>query len=318
MVRGQLEEPADRRAALVELAGRVEEARAVAGGRRAPGPVAQQRPDPGEGLVAGRRRGDERLEAEVGVGPAAGEVAGQLPDDVAAGRGEPERRIAVEGEAVAAGDRLARRRVRRRRRGRDRAPSTSRVSCLASSTLGWSNGSMPRTAPAIAVATSQRTNSAPRSIGSASSIRMTGWPAASSASARASRPPSVRARQRDPDERPVRAVRLDRAERLEVDRDDPDAVLAGALGDELLDPRPEARDLVVGQERQLVAAGLGEGPDREPEREPGVGRRVRLAAGGQHRRRRRQQRVEVDPDERRRHEADVGQRASSGRRCRAG
>ena len=57
VVGGQLEEPADRRAALVELAGRVQEARAVAGRRRALRPVAQQRPDPGEGLVAGRRSG---------------------------------------------------------------------------------------------------------------------------------------------------------------------------------------------------------------------------------------------------------------------
>ena len=57
VVRGQLEEPADRRAALVELAGRVEEARAVAGRRGATGPIAQQRPDAGEGLVAGRRSG---------------------------------------------------------------------------------------------------------------------------------------------------------------------------------------------------------------------------------------------------------------------
>ena len=54
---------------------------------------------------AGGRR-DERLEAEVGVRAAAGEVAGQLPGDVADARGEPERGVAVEGEAVAAGDRL--------------------------------------------------------------------------------------------------------------------------------------------------------------------------------------------------------------------
>ena len=108
VVGGQLEEPADRRAALVELAGRVQEARAVAGRGRALRPIAEQRPDAGEGLVAGRRRGDERLEAEVGVGAAPGEVPGQLPDDVAGARGEPERRVAVEGQAVAAGDRLDR------------------------------------------------------------------------------------------------------------------------------------------------------------------------------------------------------------------
>ena len=77
----------------------------------------------------------------------------------------------------------------------------------------------------------------------------------------------VRLRQREPDERPVRAVGLDRAERLGVDRHDPDAVLAGALRDELLRPRAEGRDLVVGQERQLVAAALGQRPDGEPERD---------------------------------------------------
>ena len=114
--------------------------------------------------------------------------------------------------------------------------------------------------------------------------------------------------QGEPDERPVGAVGLDRTERLEVDRDDPDAVLAGALGDELLGPGAEARDLVVGQERQLVAARLGEGPDGEPERDARVGRRIGLVAGADHRQRRRQQRVEVDPDERGRHEPDVGQR----------
>ena len=48
----ELEEPADRRAALVELAGRVQEARAVAGGGGRLGAVTQQCPEPGEGLVA--------------------------------------------------------------------------------------------------------------------------------------------------------------------------------------------------------------------------------------------------------------------------
>ena len=104
---------------------------------------------------------------------------------------------------------------------------------------------------------------------------MTGWPAASSASAERVAAAVGPARERDPDERPVRAVGLDRAERLEVDRDDPDAVLAGALGDELLDPRAEARDLVVGEERQLVAAGLGQRPDGEPERDARVDCRIR-------------------------------------------
>src|SRR5689334_10428798 len=45
MVRRQLDEPADRRTALVELARRMEEARAVAGRRRAAGRVAEEGPD---------------------------------------------------------------------------------------------------------------------------------------------------------------------------------------------------------------------------------------------------------------------------------
>ena len=145
VVRGQLEEPADRRAALVQLAGRVEEARAVAGGRRPAGPVAQQRADPGEGLVALGRRGDERLEAQVGVRPAAREVALQLA----------RRRRRRPRSAGAPHRRTGRGRRRSRSARAHRSPassacpsdaSTSRVSCLASSTLGWSNGSMPSTA----------------------------------------------------------------------------------------------------------------------------------------------------------------------------
>ena len=55
--------------------------------------------------VARRRRGDERLEREVGVRPAAGEVAGQLADDVAVAGGQAERRVAVEGQPVGRRDR---------------------------------------------------------------------------------------------------------------------------------------------------------------------------------------------------------------------
>ena len=49
-------------------------------------------------------------------------------------------------------------------------------------TLGSSNASMPRCAPATAVANSQRKNSAARSYLSTRSNLITGWPAASSAS----------------------------------------------------------------------------------------------------------------------------------------
>ena len=115
----------------------------------------------------------------------------------------------------------------------------------------------------------------------------------------------------DPHERSIRPVRIDGTEGFEVDRHDPDAMLAGALRDELLDPRAEAADLVVEQEGQLVAAGMRQGRDGESQREAGVGLRFRLAAGPHHGCGRRQQRVEIDPDERRRNEPDIAQRRES-------
>ena len=75
MVRRELEEPADRRAALVELAGRVEEARPVAGGRRAARRVARASPD--RVAIAASRAAVGAMNAwmrEVGVGAAPGEV----------------------------------------------------------------------------------------------------------------------------------------------------------------------------------------------------------------------------------------------------
>ena len=91
VIRGELEEPAVRRPALVELAGRMEEARAVAGGRRAAGRVAQEGPDPGERRVGGGGRGDERLEGEVGVRAAPCQVSGELADEGVVAVGQAER-----------------------------------------------------------------------------------------------------------------------------------------------------------------------------------------------------------------------------------
>jgi hypothetical protein len=76
--------------------------------------------------------------------------------------------------------------------------------------------------------------------------------------------------QGDAHERPVVAVRLGGTERLEVDRHDPDALFAGALREQLLRPCPERRDLLVGQEGQLVATIACERPDGQAEREPGL------------------------------------------------
>src|SRR2546423_8091911 len=54
------------------------------------------------------------------------------------------------------------------------------VLSLDSCTLGWANGSMPRTEPAIAVAISQRRDSPPRASLSRRVIVSAGWPAFSS------------------------------------------------------------------------------------------------------------------------------------------
>jgi hypothetical protein len=61
VIGGELQEPARVRAALVQLAGRVQEARAVAGRRRVARAVAQEGAEAGEGVVAAGRRRDERL-----------------------------------------------------------------------------------------------------------------------------------------------------------------------------------------------------------------------------------------------------------------
>ncbi len=77
MVGGELEEQSDRRPALVELAGRMEESGPVAGRRRLAGSIPQERPDPGNRRVAGGRLADIGLEAEVGVRLGSGQVAAQ-------------------------------------------------------------------------------------------------------------------------------------------------------------------------------------------------------------------------------------------------
>ncbi len=258
---------------------------------------------------AGARR-DEGLQAEIAVRTAPRQVAGQLGDDAAIARGEPEGGVAVQDEPVAAGH---------GRRGGvgsgspwSRRASRSRVSCLASSTFGWSNGSMPRTAPAMAVATSQRTNSAPTSIGSDRSIRMTGWPAASRASARRSRAASssvVAA--------PARLIRTNArsgpyastapsGSRSTGTIPTPCLPVLSAISCSTHAPNDEMASSV--RKVSLSRPASASVPMARPERHAGIVRRVRLAAGAQHRRRGCQQRVEVEPDQRRRHQPDVGQR----------
>jgi hypothetical protein len=108
----------------------------------------------------------------------------------------------------------------------------------------------------------------------------------------------------------VRAVDVGGAQRLVDHRQDPLAVLAGRLGDELLDPEPEGLQRRIDDVGQLVAAGLGQlAPgDAEPQPARHVTGLEALAvvlgdAGGV------QDAGHVGAHERRGHEAEERQRA---------
>ena len=70
---------------------------------------------------------------------------------------------------------------------------------------------------------------------------------------------------------------------------------------------PNAASSSSARKVSLSRPALASVPIASPSETPGLTRRIRLAAGAQHGRGRGEQRVEVDPDERRRDEADVGQ-----------
>ena len=188
--------------------------------------------------------------------------------------------------------------------------STRLVASLASWTLGWSNGLIPSTQPAVAIANSAKKKIRPRSCGPvdlAHDDRVAGL-----------------AQRRDlgvgrlvgrvavaqVQEGAVVAVDAGVADRLVGDRQDALALLARRLRDELLDPQPEGLQRRVDDVGQLVAACLGQLAPREPEPQPArhVARLEALAvllgdAGGvQHAR-------HVGAHERRGHEPEERQRA---------
>src|SRR6266851_3675177 len=106
-----------------------------------------------------------------------------------------------------------------------------------SCTLGWSNGSMPRTDPAIElVAQRQGDHRLARLLERLHCF--VGW---------------IRVHA-DVHEQPVVAVHRRPAQRFALDGHDPLALLARALGDQLLHPVAESRDPGRRDERQLVAA----------------------------------------------------------------
>ena len=96
---------------------------------------------------------------------------------------------------------------------------------------------------------------------------MTGWPASLSFAQRGRVGAVV---ERDVQEDAVVAVVVGVEQRLVGDRQDAAAVLAGGLGDELLGPDAVGAQRVVGDERELVAAGLGQLAERDAEPQAGV------------------------------------------------
>ena len=129
---------------------------------------------------------------------------------------------------------------------------------LLSCTLGWSNGSIPSRWPARAMATSQRKNSAPRSMASSIVWVITGCPALGQGLELRLRVATGGVGGLDRDEDAVVAVDRGRAQRLAGDGQDALAFLAGALGDQLLDPQPDGFQRRRGDERDLVATLLGQ------------------------------------------------------------
>ena len=120
----------------------------------------------------------------------------------------------------------------------------------------------------------------------------------------------VRRRGPHVDEEAIVAVALGRADGLEIDRDDPLAFLARRLGDQLLDPRAEARD--VGRDAPASACrGRPRAARRSPRParrrgSPATGTAAPEAAANSHARA--DQRADVRADERRRDQAEVRQR----------
>ncbi len=131
-----LEEEPRVRAALVQLAGRVQVARAVAVRHDETAAAAQLDDEIGDAAVVLGGRLDERLHADV----------------VALLRLREQRRRSSPSSSTS---------------GSPPAASTSFVLSFAAWTSGWSNGLIPRYAPATATANSQRKNSPPSAYGSA-------------------------------------------------------------------------------------------------------------------------------------------------------
>src|SRR5690606_13406887 len=113
--------------------------------------------------------------------------------------------------------------------------------------------------------------------------------------------------EREDDECAVGAITLDLVERLTDHGNQAKALLARALGDELLDPQAERLERRWQQERQLVAASLRRIDHERAQRESGI-RRGRLMTTRGHVGARLQEAIDVVPEQGRRHESEERQR----------
>ena len=111
------------------------------------------------------------------------------------------------------------------------------------------------------------------------------------------------------DEEAVDAVDLGGAEGLAIDRDEALSLLAGGLGQELLEPGAEGVDRGRGDERGLVASVLGEHAHHDPEHGAGIlFHRDTRRAGARHLGRAADEARDVETHHRRGHHPEVGER----------
>ncbi len=110
------------------------------------------------------------------------------------------------------------------------------------------------------------------------------------------------------DEDAIVAVDLRCTQGLAIDGHDAHPILAGGLGDELLQPRSQRREVGLDDEGQLVATGLGQGSHGRAQHQRRVVVGVGLRGVG-HDACVLEQRIEVEPEQRRGHQAHIGQGA---------
>ncbi len=167
---------------------------------------------------------------------------------------------------------------------------------------------MPSTQPETAVANSAKKKIRPRSSAPLVDSVNTAWPALRSASVLASSSASGSSSLLEVGEHAVVAVALGVPDRLVGHRQDSLVLLAGRLGDQLLDPQAEAPDRFGHDERELVPTLQRQLAHRQSQPQTRVrGRGVEAVAVGLCLLSRGQHRLDIDPHQRSRNQPEVRQ-----------